>query len=610
MRVLMLTQWFDPEPTFKGLLFADALRRHGHDVEVLTGYPNYPGGRIYDGYHQRFFTRESVDGIRVLRVPLYPSHDDSAVRRIANYVSFSASATIASLFVRKPDVVYLYHPPATVAAAAMAMKYVRGVPFVLDVQDLWPETLRATGMLSGDRPLRLVRWGMHRIYAAAAHVLVLSPGFKDAIAAVTGPRKVTVVPNWADERQMSFGDEHVGEAPASAEDPFTVLFAGTMGKAQSLTTILDAASTLHQERVRFVFVGAGIEVERLKATAEARGLNNVSFLPRRPVSEMSPLLQSADALLVHLRDDPLFSITIPSKTQAYLMAGRPILMGVRGDAAAMVEEAGAGLVFEPENKDSLVEAIRTMARLDRSDRAAMGARGMRYYRERLALAVGSSTIEEVLVNASHERPRADFVRRARDLAVAAVGLTVMSVPMAAIAILTRRQLGSPVVFRQARPGQYGKPFTMLKFRTMSDQQGTDGLPLPDAARLTAFGARVRSLSLDELPTLLNVLRGDMSIVGPRPLLLRYTEYFQKHEARRLDVRPGVTGWAQVNGRNMARWDDRLAMDAWYVENRSLRLDARIILRTVASVIRRSGFVADPEAIMQNLDDERREPVVR
>lgn len=618
MRILLITQWFDPEPTFKGLLFAAALRDMGHDVEVLTGFPNYPGGRIYDGYKQHVYAREYIDHITVHRVPLYPSHDSSAPRRIANYMSFSASATIASLLVRRPDVVYLYHPPATVAAAAMAMKFLRGVPFVLDVQDLWPDTLRATGMLNGNRALQIVRWGMNQIYGAAAHIVVLSPGFKNAIAPITGPRKITVVPNWADESKMSYdaATPHTRASDVNApfgdnafnDDAFNVVFAGTMGRAQALTTVLEAASKLANEGVRFVFVGSGIELDRLKREASAQRLSNVVFLPRRPVSAMTPILRGADALLVHLQDDPLFSITIPSKTQAYLMAGRPILMGVRGDAATLVQESGAGLLFEPENAESLAQAVRQIVRLDQSDRDAMGRRGANFYREQLSLAVGGPAIESVLVAASTERPRSDFARRLGDLMLAGIATSILAAPMAAVALLIRRRLGSPVLFRQVRPGRHDRPFQMLKFRTMSDEKDAGGRLLPDAERLTPLGARIRSLSLDELPTLLNVIRGEMSIVGPRPLLPRYTEYFRPEEARRLDVQPGVTGWAQVNGRNTVSWDARLSMDAWYVKNRSVALDVKIILKTIVNVIRRSGFVADPESLMKNLDEERRQPV--
>src|SRR6478735_2159975 len=148
MRILLITQWFDPEPTFKGLLFAKELQRLGHEVEVLTGYPNYPGGRIYDGYRIRPFQRSIVEGVPVTRVALYPSHDSSGARRLLNYGSFAVSAALASLVARRPDVAYVYHPPGTIALPALALRVLRGVPFVYDVHDLWPETLSSTGMVS------------------------------------------------------------------------------------------------------------------------------------------------------------------------------------------------------------------------------------------------------------------------------------------------------------------------------------------------------------------------------------------------------------------------------------------------------------------------------
>jgi lipopolysaccharide/colanic/teichoic acid biosynthesis glycosyltransferase len=217
---------------------------------------------------------------------------------------------------------------------------------------------------------------------------------------------------------------------------------------------------------------------------------------------------------------------------------------------------------------------------------------------------------DALVRASHDDIRIDQIRRALDITVAGAGLLVTALPMAVVALAIRRRLGSPVIFRQTRPGQHDRPFQMLKFRTMTDQRGPDGELLPDSARLTPFGARLRSLSVDELPSLVNVLRGEMSLVGPRPLLPRYTRWFTQAESRRFDVRPGMTGWAQVNGRNTATWDDRLAMDTWYVEHRSLRLDVRILARTLVKVVKRSGFVANPESTMLNFDDERRGRLVR
>ena len=192
-----------------------------------------------------------------------------------------------------------------------------------------------------------------------------------------------------------------------------------------------------------------------------------------------------------------------------------------------------------------------------------------------------------------------------DVVFAGGGLLVLSGPLLLLGLLVRSRLGSPVLFKQMRPGLGGQPFTMYKFRTMTDERGPDGELLPDAMRLTPFGKFLRSTSLDELPELWNVLKGDMSLVGPRPLLMRYTEFFTPEEMQRLNVRPGITGWAQVNGRNAASWDERLAMDVWYVNNLSLALDLNILWRTLQKVVKRSDVVVDAESIMQNLDDERR-----
>ncbi|WP_240047625.1 sugar transferase [Sphingomonas panacisoli] len=189
------------------------------------------------------------------------------------------------------------------------------------------------------------------------------------------------------------------------------------------------------------------------------------------------------------------------------------------------------------------------------------------------------------------------MKRAFDLLVACTTLLFLSPVLAAIAILVRVKLGGPVLFRQQRPGLHGRPFQMIKFRTMLDANDPDGTPLPDHARLTRFGKALRSTSLDELPELFNVVRGDMSLVGPRPLLMQYLPLYSKEQARRHAVRPGLTGWAQVNGRNALDWDAKFALDIWYVDHRTFALDLRILWRTVRKVIARDGIAADGEATM-------------
>lgn len=196
------------------------------------------------------------------------------------------------------------------------------------------------------------------------------------------------------------------------------------------------------------------------------------------------------------------------------------------------------------------------------------------------------------------------MKRLFDLIAASLGLLVLGLPLLVLAWLVWRKLGSPVLFAQVRPGLNGKPFRMVKFRTMTDARDASGALLPDAQRLTPFGRFLRASSLDEFPELLNVLKGEMSLVGPRPLLMEYLPLYSPEQARRHEVRPGITGWAQVNGRNAISWTDKFALDVWYVDHRSLWLDVRILWLTVRKVLVRDGISAAGEATMPRFEGEK------
>ncbi len=404
MRILFLTQWFDPEPTLKGLGFARALQQRGHEVEVVTGFPNYPGGKVYPGYRVRLRQVDSIDGIRIVRVPLYPSHDTSALGRVANYGSFAVSAAVTGgIGVTRPDIIYAYHPPATIALPALTLSWRWRVPYVLDIQDLWPDTLAATGMVNHAALLRLADQFCRLAYRHATRIVVLSPGFREALTARGVPAdKVSVIYNWCDESAMGAASSN---APvlheAGLAGRFNVVFAGTMGRAQALGAVLDAARLVQsrQPSVQFIFVGGGILVESLRQRAAELALSNVKFLPVRPAAEVAPLLAAADVLLVHLRDDPLFSITIPSKTQAYLAAGRPILMAVRGDAASLIDESGGGITTPPEDSSAMADRICQLAAASPLALREMGERGRAFYRSMLSRDAGVARFDAVFRDA-------------------------------------------------------------------------------------------------------------------------------------------------------------------------------------------------------------------
>lgn len=393
-----MSQWFDPEPTFKGLLFARSLQALGHEVEVVTGFPNYPGGRLYPGFRQRLLQREIVDGISITRVPLYPSHDGSAIKRILNYASFAITSCLYGvLFAKKADVIYIYHPPMTVGLSGAVIGLLRRTPFVYDVQDLWPDTLRATGMIGNERVLSLVGKACDWIYKRAAHIAVLSPGFqKLMIQRGVAAAKISVIYNWCDENAMQ-----VPQATAVdltfMDQRFNVVFAGNMGKAQALDAVLEAACLVAQSNVevQFVFVGGGVEVDRLKQLAARLGAANVRFLPRMEMNEVGAVLAKAGALLVHLKNDPLFEITIPSKTQAYLAVGKPIIMGVRGDAAHLIEQAVAGVAVTPQDALSIAAGVLAICNLTPQQSAEMGHNALAFYQRELSLKVGVAKFSDL-----------------------------------------------------------------------------------------------------------------------------------------------------------------------------------------------------------------------
>jgi colanic acid biosynthesis glycosyl transferase WcaI len=394
MRILILSQWFDPEGFLKGMPFAKELQKRGHQVEVLTGFPNFPGGKVYPGYRMRLWQREVMDGVPVLRVPLYPSHDRSAFRRSANYGSFALSAAIGSMFVKRPDVIYVYHPPATIGVPAAVARMFHHARIVYDIQDLWPDTVAATGMVNNKTVLTILEKWCRFIYHKSDRIVVLSPGFKEALLSRGVPEaKIDVIYNWCDEAAIIASSSELVKLAEPGE--FTVLFAGTMGLAQALDAVLEAARLCEVSvpRARFVFVGGGVDRERLVHKTAEMGLQNVKFIPNQPMNRIGRYLLAADALLVHLKDDELFRITIPSKTQAYLAAGKPILMGVRGDAAELISRSGAGIVCEPEQPASIALGVAVLASSSSERLKEMGQAGHDFYFRELSLVAGVDRFE-------------------------------------------------------------------------------------------------------------------------------------------------------------------------------------------------------------------------
>jgi len=408
MRILFLTQWFTPEPFFKGLEYVKKLSHLGHVVFVLTAYPNYPNGKIYEGYKIRPFEEEEIEGIPILRTAIYPSHNTSPWLRILNYLSFALSATLFGLFkIPKIDIVYAYHPPATISLPGLVLKFFRRIPCVYEIQDLWPDTLRATGIIKSHFLLKLCDLWCRFIYRFVDKIIVISPGFKEKlIARNVCPDKIEVIYNCCDEkniysrpRNKCLSDE------LKLTGKFNIMFAGNMGRAQSLSSVLDAASLISKEypQIQFVFIGGGVDVSLLKQYAKDRSLRNTLFLPGVSSYDIGDVLALADAMIVHLKDDPLFTITIPGKIQAYMAAGKPIILGVRGDAADLMNMSKAGILCKPEDPRDIARAVKEIYKMSPDMLDRMGKNAMQFYKNEFSADVGLKKLDAVFTSAISAR---------------------------------------------------------------------------------------------------------------------------------------------------------------------------------------------------------------
>lgn len=386
MRIVLLSQWCPPEPEFRVLNLGASLVERGHQVTLITGFPNYPLGRIYDGYKQRLWQREEKFGVQIIRLPLYPDHSRSMMKRMLTYFSFALSATIlAPFFTGKPDVLWVYHPPLTISIPAMWISLLRRIPFVYEIQDMWPETVAASGMMDTSLIIRSLGALAKFAYKRAAAITVISKGFKANLINKGVPEeKITVIPNWGDdtiyspvERDPAFGDQH------GLNGYFNVIFAGTMGPAQNLQTVIQAAERLQDlPKFQFVLIGDGLDLPDLKAAAAEKNLSNVRFIERQPADKMPQFFAWGDVMLVQLRSDPLFHMTIPSKTLAYLACACFIVCAVPGDGSEVVEQAGAGLTCAPDDPQALADTLRRAYALPAAERQAMGQAGRAAFLER------------------------------------------------------------------------------------------------------------------------------------------------------------------------------------------------------------------------------------
>ncbi len=651
MRILVMAGNYVPEKTASAPLTADFCRyltAAGHSVSVVTTFPHYPQWKVWPEYRGHFYAKEMIDGVSVYRILNYIPKRPTPLKRVLYYGSFGIQALLPALVSGRPDVIVCVTPPLELSISASMLKLLWRVPYVLWIKDLVPDIAIQLGMLKNPLLISLARRLEDFAYAHATKLCVLCGSFLENICRKGVPaQKVAVVSDWVNTELVrpdipgaAFRQKHDVDATA-----FVVLHAGNIGDKQRLELLVRSAKLLQERKdIQFLIVGDGARKTAVIAEAMSLGVSNVKFLPLQPQEQFAEMLAAADVLILHQHAGVTDSV-IPSKLLTYMAAGRPIIVTAAPESATglVVSRSGCGIAVEPENPSALAQATLQLL-TDQKIRTQCGASGRAFVSANFSRVTVLSHLESLLHGSAgiiREDPQEScslrgmnkavrtsaearngsdqavnlvwdsnvstklkiqmVVKRLADVLIATIGL-VLTVPLfLLIAILVRLESPGTVIFRQLRSGRNRRPFSMYKFRTM--YEGSTHLRNSDGSayvgrndpRVTRVGRWLREFSLDEIPQLFNVLRGDMSIIGPRPETPQYTDELPAWALEKLRLRPGCLSMSLIHGRNELPWQVRNRLDLDYVRNYSLLLDVTIFFRGVwAMLVTRRGVYSPGE----------------
>ena len=603
MRILLLTFYFAPDISANAVIvteLAEELAGLGHEVTVITAFPHYAGNVIDPRYRGRLIQQDEHKGMRVIRTHLYTSpHKRRTLVRILSYISFNFLSTLAGLFSGRQDMILAPSPPLTIGFSAYVISRVKRIPYVYNVQDIYPDVVIKLGLLKNPIGKPLFRILERFVYRNARHITVLSDGFRaNLLGKDVPPQKLTIIPNFVDVdfirpmHQNNSFRRHFG-----LEGQFVVLFAGNVGHSQDLEHVLECAALLQdRDHITFVIVGGGSRKQQLEHQARQMGLDNVHFIPFQPRQDVPKIYASADLALVTLREGIALD-SFPSKTYTIMASGKPIIAAVDpgSDIWNLVQQAECGLCVGPEDPQALAEAIRTLYD-DSALRKRLGRNGRKQVMQHYTRQVVSKQYHELLTSLTH---KARLIRECQfhsndppykrflDLSILFVGHALLSPIWVLLWIFVPLFIwledGRPIFYMQKRLGLHGKHFKAFKFRSMvKDAERRTGAVWAEEndPRVTRIGRILRATALDELPQVLNILSGDMSFVGPRAerpeLMERFTEDVPEFP-KRLMVRPGLTGMAQIYGKYDSPPAEKLQYDLAYIQKMNPWLDIKLLM---------------------------------
>jgi colanic acid biosynthesis glycosyl transferase WcaI len=401
MKILIISQYFWPE-NFRINDLVSGFRERGHSISVLTGLPNYPKGKIYPGYGIFKNRKESYFGANIFRVPIIPRGNGGSLRLILNYISFMLNACILGPFYcrKKFDVIFFTYSPFSEGIPAILLKFIKKIPIIYWVQDLWPDSLEATNAIKSNWILKIVDLFIQFIYKMCNCILVQSQGFIPMVSKKkVSQDKIIYFPNSAEDLYKPIPPNFNTPEGRMMIDGFRIMFAGNIGAAQDFNTIVEAAEILqHYSEIHWIILGDGRMHSWVESEIKKRELsNNFHLLGHFPIEKMPIFFSFADVMLVTLKDELVFSLTIPGKVQSYLACGKPIIASLKGEGARVINEANAGIVCIPEDPVSLSEAVLKMYNMSVKQREMIGKNGRKYFESNFERNILLDRLEKILI---------------------------------------------------------------------------------------------------------------------------------------------------------------------------------------------------------------------
>ena len=613
MKVIYFHQYFTTPKGSAGTrsyFFAKKLVESGHKVQMFC-LSDFRCNTGLNNPFKRNFRKGYCEGIEVIEFNYNYSNNLNLKKRLIIFLKYSIAALNFALR-SDADLIFCTSTPLSVSLPGIFCRWIKGTPFVFEVRDLWPDLPIAMGLKLNPITLNILKIFEKISYKSADELIGLAPGICSAILSNNiDEKKINNIPNCCDldlffpsENYLKEDFEIIKSITQDKESKqFIAVYAGAHGLANGLNSLLDVAVELKKlgnKNIQIVLIGEGSQKLRLMERAKKEDLYNCHFLNSMPKLQLAEILRrNVNVGLMILEDIPAFQYgTSPNKFFDYLSSGLPVITNYPGWVAELVEDRHIGINVKPKDPKTFAETLIFMSKNDQLlKKFSKNARllGISDFSRDLQNMKFKNLIERVFQENKKRRKNYFFklvyilFKNIADRIFAILFLGILSLVLLFIALLVKINLGKPIFFVQKRPGKNGKPFFLIKFRSMANKNDEDGNLMEDSKRLNNFGKWLRSTSLDELPTLINIARGQMSFVGPRPLLMEYLPLYSYEQNKRHQVLPGLTGLAQVSGRNEITWERRLKLDVWYVENKCFRLDLYILFKTLFKVIKREGI---------------------